>query len=170
MEVDNLASPSSTPAEDRRKSGRATRRPEVFSQTNHSAKTNASGKRKRGDARENEDHEEDEDENENEDESDSDDVGDSEADEEELREKRRAARKIGTKPKKPVAKKGSRSAKKPKVGGAGVGRQLAFRPALNGRAPASRSRKAKGRPSLAAGEHGLFGEFLQSVHGFLSSV
>lgn len=160
MEVDNLASPSSTPAEDRRKSGRATRRPEVFSQTNHSAKTNASGKRKRGDARENEDHEEDEDE------SDSDDVGDSEADEEELREKRRAARKIGTKSKKPVAKKGSRSAKKPKVGGDGVGRQLAFRPALNGRAPASRSRKAKVRPSLAAGEHGLFGEFLQSLHGF----
>lgn len=156
MEVDNPSSPSSTPAEDRRKSGRQTRRPEIFSQSNHSAEISARSKRKRGDALDNEEHDEDESE------SDSDDVEDSEADEEELREKRRAARRTGTKSKKPTTKKGSRSAKKPKVAGLGGGRQLAFRPAaLNGRLPASRPRKPKVRPSLAAGEHGLFGETLQ---------
>jgi cohesin complex subunit SA-1/2 len=165
MEVDNPSSPSSTLAEDRRKSGRQTRRPEVFSQTAHSAEINASGKRKRGDAHDNEDHEEDSDE------SDSDDVGDSEADEEELREKRRAARKTGTKSKKSTAKKGSRSAKKPKVAGNGVRRQLAFRPAaLNGGLPASRPRKPKVRPSLAAGERGLFGEIIHPAYSFLSSI
>ncbi|KAJ6113582.1 hypothetical protein N7523_006899 [Penicillium sp. IBT 18751x] len=153
MEVDSPRSPSSTPAEDRRKSGRQTRRPEVFSQSNHSAEVNARGKRKRGDLHDNEDDDEDESE------SDSDDVEDSEADEEELREKRRAARKTGTKSKNSAAKKGSRSTKKPKVTGNGVGRQLAFRPAaLNGRLPASRPRKPRVRPSLAAGEHGLFAE------------
>lgn len=158
MEVDNPSSPSSTPAEDRRKSGRQTRRPEVFSQSNHSAEVHARGKRKRGDVHDIENQDEDESE------SDSDDVEDSEADEEELREKRRAARKTGTKSKKPAAKKGSRSAKKPKVTGNGVGRQLAFRPAaLNGRLPGSRPRKPKVRPSLAAGEHGLFGESLQPI-------
>lgn len=161
MEVDNPSSPSSTPAEDRRKSGRQTRRPEIFSQTTHSAEINARNKRKRGDAHDAAEHDEDSDE------SDSDDVDDSEADEEELREKRRAARKTGAKS---TAKKGSRSAKKPKVAGNGVGRQLAFRPALNGRLPASRPRKPRIRPSLAAGERGLFGEFLRPVHCFLGSI
>lgn len=148
MEVDNPSSPSSTPAEDRRKSGRATRRPEVFSQTTHSAISSA--KRKRGDVHETENSDEDVSESE------TDDAGDDEADEEELREKQRAARRTGTK--KSASKKGSRAAKKPKVAGSGVRKQLAFRPALNGRHPTSRPRKPKIRPSLAAGERGLFGE------------
>lgn len=148
MEVDSPSSPSPKPAEDIRKSGRATRRPEVFSQSTHSAK--ASSKRKRGDAHDTEVSDEDVSE------SDSDDAGDDEADEEEMREKRRAARKTGSK--KSTSKKGSRAAKKPKVAGNRVGKQLAFRPALNGRLPASRPRKPKVRPSLAAGERGLFGE------------
>lgn len=150
MEVDNPSSPSSTPAEDRRKSGRATRRPEVFSQTTHSSILGE--KRKRGDAHNAGNSDEDVSE------SDTDDAGDDEADEEELREKRRAARRARTK--KSASKKESRAAKKPKVAGNGVGKQLAFRPAQNGRLPASRPRKPKVRPSLAAGERGLFGELL----------
>ncbi|KAJ5587069.1 uncharacterized protein N7459_002834 [Penicillium hispanicum] len=151
MDVDNLSDQSSTPAEDRRKSGRTTRRPEVFSQTTHSINDAvASIKRKRGDAHDGE-------ENVSESESDgSADEADEEADEEELRERRRAARKSSSK--KTVSKQGTRAAKKPKVAGNGVGRQLAFRPALNGRLPTSRPRKLKVRPSLAAGEQGLFAE------------
>lgn len=150
MEVDNPSSPSSTPAEDRRKSGRPTRRPEVFSQTTHSA---VPGEKRKRDYPYNA-------ENSGDDvsESETDDAGDDEADEEELREKRRAARRAGTK--KSAPKKGSRAAKKPKVTGNGVGKSLAFRPAPNGRLPASRPRKPKVRPSLAAGERGLFGKSL----------
>jgi cohesin complex subunit SA-1/2 len=151
MDEDIPSSPASTPAEDRRKSGRMTRRPEVFSQSNHSIiDSNAGGKRKRGDALDQSDSDNDISESE------SDDAGDEEADEEELREKRRAARKKGTK-RAPV-KKGSHAAKKPKVTSNGVGRQLAFRPATNGRLPTSRPRKLKVRPSLVSGERGLFGE------------
>ncbi|KAJ5690554.1 hypothetical protein N7462_004946 [Penicillium macrosclerotiorum] len=149
MEVDSPNSPS-TPAEDRRKSGRMTRRPEVFSQSTHSTTdANSSGKRKRGEAPDQSDVDDEGSE------SDSEDVDDDETDEEELREKRRAARKTGTKK---STKKGSHAAKKPKVTGNGVGKQLAFRPALNGRLPASRPRKPKVRPSLAAGERGLYAE------------
>ncbi|KAJ5800230.1 uncharacterized protein N7518_002298 [Penicillium psychrosexuale] len=156
MDIDNppLSSPggpSSTPAEDRRKSGRQTRRPEVFSQTTHSADEQAAGgKRKRGEAREDGD--------EDASESDSDDIDDK-TDEEELKEKRRAARRASAKKSKSKPKtKGSHASKKPKVASNGLGRQLAFRPATNGRLPAARSRKPKVRPSLAAGERGLFAE------------
>ncbi|KAI2789571.1 hypothetical protein POX_d05065 [Penicillium oxalicum] len=151
MDVDNASSPASTPAEDRRKSGRATRRPEVFSQTNHSIiESNTTTKRKRGDALDQSD-------SENElSESDSDDAEDDEPDEEEIREKRRTVRKKG--PKKAPTKKRTPAAKKPKVAGNGVGRQLAFRPATNSRPPASRPRKVRARPSLASGEQGLYAE------------
>ncbi|KOS38944.1 hypothetical protein ACN38_g10236 [Penicillium nordicum] len=157
MDIDNppLSSPggpSSTPAEDRRKSGRQTRRPQVFSQTTHSAEEQAAGgKRKRGEAREDGD--------EDASESDSDDIVDDETDEEEFKEKRRAARRAGAKkPKSKPQTKGSHASKKPKVASNGLGRQLAFRPATNGRLPAARPRKPKVRPSLAAGERGLFAE------------
>lgn len=147
MEVDSTSSPAGTPVGDRRKSGRMTRRPDAFSQSTHSA----SGKRKRGDVLEPGG-------DDNMSESESDESSeDDEADEEELRAKKRAARKA--RPKKPAAKKGPRAAKKPKVTGNGLGKQLAFRPALNGRLPASRPRIPKVRPSLAAGERGLYGEF-----------
>ncbi|CAP95095.1 hypothetical protein E8E15_003160 [Penicillium rubens] len=157
MDIDNppLSSPggpSSTPAEDRRKSGRQTRRPEVFSQTAYSAEEQAAGgKRKRGEAREDGD--------EDVSESDNDDIGDDETDEEELKGKRRAAHRTGAnKPKSKPKTKGSHASKKPKVASNGLGRQLAFRPATNGRLPAARPRKPKVRPSLAAGERGLFAE------------
>ncbi|KAJ5246486.1 hypothetical protein N7468_001469 [Penicillium chermesinum] len=145
MEVDNPNTPS-TPAEDRRKSGRATRRPEVFSQTNYSAATGE--KRKRGDVLDGGD-ESDSSESESDDD-------EEDADEEELREKRRAARKAG--PKKAGSNKRSHASKKPKVAGNGVRKQLAFRPALNGRLPTSRPRKPKVRPSLAQGERGLYAD------------
>lgn len=154
MDIDNPPVSSSgdrsTPAEDRRKSGRQTRRPEVFSQTTFSAEEQAGGKRKRDESRE--DGEEDASESDNED-------ADDETDEEELKEKRRAARRNGTKKAShPKSKsKGLHASKKPKVTN-GLGKQLAFRPATNGRLPAARSRKPKVRPSLAAGERGLFGE------------
>ncbi|CAG8050636.1 unnamed protein product [Penicillium salamii] len=162
MDIDNppLSSPGgeSTPTIDRRKSGRQTRRPEAFSQSTFSAEEQASGKRKRDEARD--------DDEEDASESDSDDAGDDETDEEELREKRRAARRNGTKkPSNQKSKsKGSHASKKPKVTN-GLGRQLAFRPATTGRFPAARSRKPKVRPSLAAGERGLFGEWLLLVCG-----
>ena len=156
MDINNppLSSPGdrSTPAEDRRKSGRQTRRPEVFSQTTFSAEEQAGGKRKRDEARE--DGEDDASE------SDSEDAGEDDTDEEELKEKRRAARRNGTKKAsnpKPKSK-GSHASKKPKVTN-GLGKQLAFRPATIGRLPAARPRKPKVRPSLAAGERGLFGEW-----------
>ncbi|CAL5873327.1 uncharacterized protein PFLUO_LOCUS7598 [Penicillium psychrofluorescens] len=148
MEVDDPpTSPeagSTTPAEDRRKSGRATRRPDIFSQSTHSAK------RKRGEPRGDDDSESDD-----ASESDSDDAADEDADEEELRERRRAARKATTK--KLSNSRKSHAAKKPKVTANGLARQLAFRPA-NGRLPGSRPKKARPRPSLAAGERGLFAE------------
>lgn len=145
MEVDNEGS---SPAEDTRRSGRATRRPDVFSQSTHSS----GGKRKRGDAHDPDRSDDDVSESETEDGS------DEEADEEELRERRRAARKAGTK--KSASKNRSRASKKPKVAGNGVGKQLAFRPANIGRLPTARPRKPKVRPSLAAGERGLFGKSL----------
>jgi cohesin complex subunit SA-1/2 len=86
---------------------------------------------------------------------------DEEPDEEELRAKKRAARKASTK-KTTSDTKGktkSRSAKKPKVAGNGIGSQLAFRPATNGKKTLSRPRKPTVRPSLAAGEKGLYGTF-----------
>ncbi|KAJ5654291.1 hypothetical protein N7490_001294 [Penicillium lividum] len=148
MEVDSPSGPSSTPAQDRRKSGRVSRRPDIFSQSTHSSEINGSGKRKRGDVQGAED-----DENLSS-ESESDDAIDDDTDEEERKAKQRAARRSA-----PKKKKTSHASKKPKVASNGVGRQLAFRPALNGKLPASRTRKQpKVRPSLAAGEHGIYAE------------
>jgi cohesin complex subunit SA-1/2 len=162
MDIDNppLSSPGqSTPAEDRRKSGRMTRRPEVFSQSQHSEET-ARGKRKRGEARDDEDGDE-EDASESES-----DAGDDDADEEEFKEKRRAGRRTGAK-KSSKPKSKSHALKRPKVASNGLGR-LAFRPATNGRLPTARPRKPKVRPSLAAGERGMFGKWslrAQSTQG-----
>ncbi|KAL2829249.1 hypothetical protein BDW59DRAFT_142378 [Aspergillus cavernicola] len=159
-----LTQDTSSPSGDRRKSGRATRRPELFSQRLGASNgaIEGSAKRKRtttGD--ENEDDIEDaQDASEPESEEFED---DDEPDEEELREQRRAARKASAKrpPSGTKAKpksQGARSSKKPKVTGNGIGNQLALRPATNGRKPASRPRKPTVRPSLAAGESGLYAE------------
>lgn len=156
MEVDSPSDPSSTPAEDRRKSGRMTRRPDIFSQSTHSShELSASGKRKRGDAQGAEDSDNLLSESES-------DAIEDDTDEEELRERQRAARKAGS-TKKTTSKKSSHASKKPKVTGNGVRRQLAFRPAVNGGVSASRPRKPKVRPSLAAGERGLYGKSIPSI-------
>ncbi|KAL4817346.1 hypothetical protein BDW67DRAFT_34467 [Aspergillus spinulosporus] len=156
-----LTQDTASPSRGRRKSGRATRRPELFSQTYSDANGATAGgaKRKRTTTGyENEDEVEDVSESESE-EVDEDD----EPDEEELREKRRAARKASAKKtssgtrSKPKTQ-GSRSAKKPKVTGNGIGNQLPLRPAANGKKPAARPKKTQVRPSLAAGETGLYAE------------
>ncbi|KAJ5697944.1 hypothetical protein N7488_011628 [Penicillium malachiteum] len=154
MEIDSPSNQSSTPAEDRRKSGRMTRRPDVFSQSTHSSHDqNSGGKRKRDDAHGAEDSDD------GSSESESDDGMEDYSDEEEVKAKRRAARKTKAKAatKKTTTKKRLPAAKRTKVATNGLG-QLAFRPALNGRAPTSRPRKPQVRPSLAAGEHGLYAE------------
>ncbi|KAL4787909.1 hypothetical protein BJX76DRAFT_317266 [Aspergillus varians] len=159
-----LTQDTPSPSGDRRKSSRATRRPALFSQSYSDANGATAGgaKRKRtttGDENENEiENAEDASEPESEGVEE-----DDEPDEEELREQRRAARKASAK-KAPSGTKtkpksqGPRSAKKPKVTGNGIGSQLALRPAANGGKPASRPRRPKVRPSLAAGESGLYAE------------
>lgn len=148
---------ASTPQTDRRKSGRATRKPELYSQkfgANEGATPGGSKRKRATPGDDNEDEAEDASESE------SGESNDEEPDAEELREKKRAARKAaakktasGTK-----AKPKSRSSKKPKVTSNGIGSELAFRPAAtNGKKPAPRPRKPLTRPSLAAGEKGLYG-------------
>ncbi|KAL6239713.1 hypothetical protein BDW75DRAFT_102099 [Aspergillus navahoensis] len=147
---------------DRRKSGRATRRPELFSQTysDINGATAGGAKRKRTTTDgENGDEVEDASEPESEEVEEDDD----EPDEEELREKRRAARKAFAKKASSVTKskpnsQGSRSAKKPKVTGNGTRNQLPLRPAANGKKPVPRPKRPQVRPSLAAGETGLYAE------------
>lgn len=142
-------------ASNRRKSGRVSRKPEFLSQS-------YGAKRKRGTARD-EDEEDDADEH---DASESEEISDDEPDEEELREKRRAARKASAKkaPSSTQTKKtksqAAHAAKRPKVAGNGVPSQLAIRPAVNGKKSVSRPRKVKPRPSLAAGQSGLYGRWL----------
>ncbi|KAL5048183.1 hypothetical protein BDW71DRAFT_26327 [Aspergillus fruticulosus] len=155
-----LTQDTASPSGDRRKSGRATRRPELFSQTysDVNGATAGGAKRKRTTIGGENDEVEDASEPESEEVEEED-----EPDEEELREKRRAARKSSAKKASPGTKSkpkthGSRSAKKPKVTGNGIGNQLPLRPALNGKRPAPRPKRPQVRPSLAAGETGLYAE------------
>jgi cohesin complex subunit SA-1/2 len=150
-------------ASNRRKSGRVSRKPEFLSQSY--IDSNPGGAKRKRDAARDEDEEEDVDEN---DASESEEISDEEPDEEELREKRRAARKAsakkassGTKSKK-TKSQATHAAKRPKVAGNGVPSQLAIRPAVNGKKTVSRPRKVKPRPSLAAGQSGLYGRWLAS--------
>lgn len=141
---------------DRRKSGRVSKKPELFSRSYNDADSPGGSKRKRANGDANEDTGEEDEVSESE----SDDAADDETDEEELRERKRVARlSSAKKPSGSIAKTKSRpshSAKKVKVGN-GIGGQLAMRPATNGKV--RRARKPKVRPSLAAGETGLYGTF-----------
>lgn len=158
-QADMTQEPTSTQATDRRKSGRTTRKPELLSQSY----TDGTGsKRKRDAAGEDGDDASEEEDQEVDDASESE-SNEEDADEEELREKRRAARKKSTKKASttPKTKAKSRTTKKVKVAGNGIGGQLALRPAAaNGKRTVSRPRKPKVRPSLAAGERGLYGMLL----------
>lgn len=168
---------SSSPSTDRRKSGRVTRKPELFSQTygeitgRTKRKRPAAGDGDDGDAEEEEDGDA---EQEDVSSSDEDDASDDDPDEEELRERKRAARKALIKQKKSTAGKGTaRATKKPKVATNGIGNQeLALRPATNGKrkTTVSRPRKPKVRPSLAAGESGLYGTRTVSMSLILLSL
>lgn len=167
---------SSPPAENRRKSGRATRKPELFSQVSvddNNAGTAGRPKRKRATPQDedNEDEGEGEDEvEEGEEDASESDESDGEADEEELKEKRKASRRTSSqKKKKPNAKakakpRESRAAKKPKITN-GFGTELAIRPAVNGKKKtASKPKKARARPGqIEVNEDGLFGRNISST-------
>lgn len=161
-QADMTQDPTSTQTTDRRKSGRATRKPELLSQSY----TDGTGsKRKRDAAGEDEDVGEEEEDQEVDDASESE-SNEEDADEEELREKKRAARKKSTKKASttPKTKAKPRTTKKVKVAGNGIGGQLALRPAAaNGKRTVPRPRKPKVRPSLAAGERGLYGMLLSCI-------
>jgi cohesin complex subunit SA-1/2 len=171
----------SPPVNNRRKSGRATRKPELFSQVsvdnnnnNAGAGTSTGGRSKRKRATPQDEDNEDEDEGEGEDEeedgedaSDSSDESDGDPDEEELKEKKRKARRASSqKKKKPssnagkskaTSSRGARAAKKPKITN-GFGTELAIRPAVNGKKTASKPKKARARPGqIVVEEDGLFG-------------
>jgi cohesin complex subunit SA-1/2 len=166
MEVESRPSSSqadqtqSSPRSDRRKSGRVSKKPELLSQSYNDAEGPGGGKRKRAHGDDNEDAGEEDMSG-----SESEDTVDDEPDEEELRERKLAARRSSAKQSsrsKPLTKsRPSHSAKKAKVGD-GTGGQLALRPATSGKQKASRPRKPKARPSLAAGETGLYGMSLSS--------
>ncbi|KAI9930373.1 hypothetical protein ASPWEDRAFT_458345 [Aspergillus wentii DTO 134E9] len=159
----------STPQTDRRKSGRVVRKPELFSQTYTPTDATGGAKRKRGSAARDDNEEDEDDEGGHEDasESDNDEISDEEPDEEELKAKKRAARKTAAKKaasgSKGKAKPRTHAAKKVKIAGNGIGGQLVLRPATNGKA-ASRPKKPRVRPSLAAGETGLYGEVFGKGH------
>ncbi|KAK2794358.1 hypothetical protein FQN52_008717 [Onygenales sp. PD_12] len=161
---------NSSPAGNRRKSGRAKRKPELFSTATYTS--SGTTKRKRP-AR----HEDDapdagesgvEDEvdtlqEEEEDDEDEEDSGD-EPDEEELKEQRRAARKAASKKKKePKKPKAKRPAKKPKIAN-GVMTELTIRPAVNGSRPAPKSKKPRTMPSDFTVEDGLYADVFARGH------
>ena len=168
---------SSPLAGNRRKSGRATRKPELFSlsqATQDNAGTGGRPKRKRVSTQQDEENDE-EDEGEEEVDEDGQDASDSDEgesdgdpDEEELKEKKRktARRTSSQKKKKPNEKtksRGPRAAKKPKITN-GMGTELAIRPAVNGKKVASKPKRSRARPILIlADEDGLFGTYPFSI-------
>ena len=140
-----LSDPGSSHAINRRKSGCAVKKPEFF-QEDASTHSNHSGKRKRVDRAEVED----EDMVDDASMEDSVDESDGQADEEELKEKRRKAPKVKTVQSKPAAKK-------PKtVNGMG---KLAIRPAPNGakKAAARPKKQPCARQSALQDADGLYG-------------
>lgn len=142
-----LSDPGSSHAINRRKSGRAVKKPDFF-QEDASTHSNSSAKRKRADRAEGED----EDMGHDASGEDSVDDSDGQADEEELKEKRRRAPKAKIVQGKPVAKK-------PKtVNGMG---KLAIRPAPNGVKKAARPKKqTRVRQSAVEDADGLYGMLL----------
>lgn len=145
----------------RRKSRRAIRKPQLYSQDVHSVSNNTAEKRKRTTANEDEEGEEDAEEPESEDDSEDEDL-----DEEEEMERRRAARRAANRRKQSAKNNAkpapSRATKKVKTNSAG--KSLAIRPAANGKTKkaAPKKRTAPPRPIFHATSEGLFGkEFLK---------
>lgn len=154
-----------------RQSGRARRKPELFSSQSHlgssKRKRTASGREDDSNASQSEEAEagdDDEGEPSEEDEDEDEDDGEAEADEEELKERRRRQKQSANKKEK-VGKqaKGKRAAKKPKVTN-GISRELAIRPSVNGKRAPTKPKKSRARPSgLVTEEEGLFGMLLSLV-------
>jgi cohesin complex subunit SA-1/2 len=146
----------------RRKSGRAIRKPQLYSQ-DVSLINNTAEKRKRTTANEDEEDDDDEGEDEDAEEPESeDDSEDDDPDEEEEMERRRAARRAANRRRqsgrsnaKPAP---SRAAKKAKTNSAG--KSLAIRPTANGKTKkaAPKKRTAPPRPIFHATSEGLFGK------------
>jgi hypothetical protein len=142
----------------RRKSGRAVRKPKLFSEGVHSIRSNTAEKRKRNATRDDDDvDDEEEDTSESED-----DPEDEDPDEEEEKERRRATRKASTKKSMATKSKGksksSRAAKKPKTNGAG--KPLPIRSMANGKKDktpkAGKERTGPPRPIFRAVADGLY--------------
>jgi cohesin complex subunit SA-1/2 len=153
MEVDSSV-PNGTP-ESRRKSGRAIRKPTVFSQETHASSpmTNGASKRKRADEPDAEEDEGELDDVEGESgdgEDDDDDGADEEPDEEELKAQRRTKRTKST-----VSKPATKRAKTTN----GASTTLAMRPANESRktSKSAKTQKARARPSQMH-EQGLYAE------------
>ncbi|OJJ51195.1 hypothetical protein ASPZODRAFT_56383 [Penicilliopsis zonata CBS 506.65] len=147
--------PASSPAADRRKSGRVSRKPQLFSQEGHGSR--AKRKRDGDDDDDNDDDNEDGDVDEEGPDAldeESEEEEDDEPDEEELREKQRSGRRMANRkaPAGSRAKPKAHTAKKPRVAGNGARRQLALRPAV------SRPRKRAAKFSFAAEVGGLYAE------------
>jgi len=158
-QVDMSQDPTSTQATGRRKSGRATRKPELLSQSYN----DGTGSKRKRDAAGEDDENAGEEEDEEVDDASESESNEEDADEEELRDKKRTARKKSVKKASITSKTKAkpRTTKKVKVAGNGIGGQLALRPAAtNGKRTA---RKPKVRPSLAAGERGLYGTQLLCI-------
>ncbi|KAH8696665.1 putative nuclear cohesin complex subunit [Talaromyces proteolyticus] len=152
----------------RRKSGRAIRKPQLFSEAIHSIGLNVPEKRKRysalNDEQENDDEQEDDDDD---DQEESEEDLDEDADEEEEKERRRVTRKVAatkrkTTPKTNAKPKSSRATKKPKTNG--TGKSLAIRPATNGKQskkPTPKKRTAPPRPIFRATTEGLYADVFE---------
>lgn len=145
----------------RRKSGRAVRKPQLYSQDVHST----AEKRKRVVMNDENDEDDEDDEEDSESE---DDPEDEDADEEEKKERRKAARRTANKRRqnpansaKPTA---SRATKKARTNNAG--KSLAIRPATNGRSKkaAPKKRTAPPRPIFHATTEGLFADIFDRGH------
>lgn len=155
---------SGSPHTSIRKSGRTTRKPNLYSDY---SEVNARGgsKRKRVAPR---DGEEENEENTSEPDSEEEEDG-TDSGEERIKVRRKAVHKVPTKRKVATKSKGkshaTHAAKKPKISANGVGKQLALRPATNGKPAAPKNRKPIARPSLAADVDGLYGMLLSSDVG-----
>lgn len=148
MEISEPVAPSSSPsandATNRRRSGRAKQQPVLYQQDPRISQSGSSaGKRKRTEPRGGDAEDDDKDS-----ESESDPAeSESDPDAEELRDRRKKAKKV---PRKPTAKKVKTLATT----------KLAVRPAINGVTKPAKPKKSRARPSAAVAqdEDGLYGE------------
>jgi cohesin complex subunit SA-1/2 len=163
MDIDSLSSPAPEDLSQRRKSGRATRKPQYFGDDQL---LTASKRKRAGQRGDYGDEIDDVDASDVDNGDDDDDAEDDGPDEEEAKVKRRArkpAAKKNTVPKRREKSQSSRAAKKPKTTINGNPKELAIRPATNGKPKSSRTRAKpksyKSRPIFPATDEGLYGTY-----------